>query len=350
MIDDPETPALVDKVQKKDWLETLAEPFTNWAETLRRMFVTFLIFLAAASAVMLAVGLFRWAFEPTGITITEANSVKIEFQGKTTSVLSVGAPGGENGPWVDSGITVKAGQKVHIRSSGRVCIAAHRLAERLLDHRVPPQPWVGPDGLSADYPWAYEVRDVDTYRKRSLLAPAANFGQLLAQISGQSAEVRPTNPDAIIVVGKEKILEIKQNGRLYLTVNEIWLSPELEGTWVVPIKDCPNYYRERLRADVKSWVRRRGPVTQASSLRQWWQAGSNSGLPTAEDLRATTDEQEVEICLERILHDDVRTQQEYIRIQETLRSEWRDHIVRNRYWNVWYDDNAGSFAVTVEIE
>lgn len=231
------------------------------------------------------------------IVYSKTGALGIASDGKETYVIALSPNGSYDSPWVNTGIELRTGDRVRVRASGRISLAFHHIVEAANGDTVPSHPWIGPEGLDpkSKYPLR-NLRKVDDYRARGLLMPDASWGCLLGQISATGPTTRPSEPEKVIKVGKDLTLGIEQKGSLYLTVNEIWLDASMIDIYAPPLADSGDDYYD-------------GEVTP----------GNPTTKPNGRTVRS-------------------------------MRDRFQKLIVDKYYWGVWYDDNAGSFAVVVEVE
>jgi hypothetical protein len=116
--------------------------------------------------------------------------------------------------WVNTGIHVRHGQTLHVKASGQVNLAVHRLVETARERGPVHHGWVGPDGESAASP-IYESRT------KLLIDPNAKIGSVVGYVQADTKDAPGHNnprPDGLVALGSEG--EITGNGTLWLTVND----------------------------------------------------------------------------------------------------------------------------------
>lgn len=181
------------------------------------------------------------------------------------AVFQLSSNGGVGSAWIDTGIRIEQGKKVTIIASGKVCLAFHHMRQGEYVDKPPPQPWVDPDGLSAEFP-PRTIREEEGTRAQLKVAKALQYGRVIGVISEPDLSGKPRDTTTILDIGKKATFKSKQTGNLWLTVNDIWLD---------------------------------------------------------------------ELTVQKITDKDTK---------------WKELIATQKYWNVWYDDNSGSFLVSIEIE
>ncbi|MDO4827363.1 MAG: hypothetical protein Q4B16_07420 [Bacteroidia bacterium] len=141
--------------------------------------------------------------------------------------------------WADSGITVKKGQTITVKASGKKHTAVHHLYKDA-DENSPKlrEPWVGTKGFNS----LEDKRDErDMARARYKLYPGANQDALIMQIVyGDGPDNRPddivvtdnktgknitglrkTDNRFILIGDRQENIYIEKDGRLYFTINDI---------------------------------------------------------------------------------------------------------------------------------
>lgn len=189
--------------------------------------------------------------------------------------------------WLDTGVKMKPGQKISISATGLVNLAIHRLVEAADKDEKPRHGWVGPDGDQQK-----NERPVERLRKRLRIEPKEGFGSLLAYVR---AEGEP-NP------GKE--------------------NPKPTGVQVVR-RNGQITYEDRLGREGTLFLTVNEAVIQDT--------------PETEAAYVTTQE-----ALDETYGRNVMTVAQ-------LRERWRQ-IVKENYWEVWFDDNVGQFLVQISYD
>ena len=126
---------------------------------------------------------------------------------------------------------------------------------------------------------------------------------LLAGIKDSKSQIEPDNIEPI---GESKTFTATTTGELVLTVNDIWLSSDMKEVYAPPFNDDSlEYYlklaqvQNALNEDFNSWSK----TTQRK-----------------------------------------KAEEEY---QKRLK-KWQS-IVKEKNWNLWYNDNIGAFSVSVTV-
>ncbi len=218
--------------------------------------------------------------------------------------------------WTDTEIDVKSGDILTVNSiSGGVNLAAHRLWEAAdLDYR-PPQPW---EYLSRERPKAYP-RNQETERNEFVLHPGANYGALLLYICPFSSDSCPSLENSATLrppLNRIEIIDdrgiskypVKQDGRLYFTVNDIVVDKR-----DIYVASDEAYQKRQIQLDsIAKW----DPLFRASLNRKWGFRPKDLQLWQAMKSRDS-------LLWERV----VKT-----------------------YPEIWYDDNVGFYAVFINVQ
>lgn len=123
--------------------------------------------------------------------------------------------------WADSGIRVKKGQTISVRTSGKKHSAIHHLVDDVKDNSARMrEPWVGSAGFEDEF----DKRSAkDRYRKRFRIAPGEPQDVLLMQIAKDRKSCSDRS-DKIHVIGKHsENVHIEEDGTLFFAVNDIVL-------------------------------------------------------------------------------------------------------------------------------
>jgi hypothetical protein len=267
--------------------------------------------IAGVTAILTTAILIAMQFmRPDKIDISTAvGSISIKKGSTQNALLSLSPNGGdEDTPWVKTGITVKTGDQVKITASGRVNTSIKRVVAETIKPEVDERTWVSPSGL--------DFSDNTTYfpgLDRFLLLPSKNgayygFGMLLATVrdsNGQTKNIAPFKP----LSQNDDFIEFtaKNDGELVLTVNDIWLSGDLKNAYIPPWND--------------------------DSIKHYLQLAEFEAAFKGEDFKSWSEE----------------TQRKKAEAQYQRRLKGWDSIISKGNWNIWYDDNIGSFSVSITV-
>ncbi len=189
--------------------------------------------------------------------------------------------------WTNTGLKLKHNQKITVGATGLVNLAIHRLVDAGNKDERPRHGWVGPDGDQLK-----NEKPLDRLRKSLRIEPRVGYGCLLAYVRPEG-EPDPgkenAKPDGVQVVGR--------NGELtYLD------SKEREGTLFLTVNEAV--------------------VSDNAESKEAYIANQN--------------------VLDQTYGKNIVT-------VEMLCKRW-DNIVKENYWEVWYDDNVGEFLVQISYE
>jgi hypothetical protein len=283
--------------------------FTSWLEVVSFLITTRegrrLVFILATIGA-LSVLASAYIMRPNKVEITTGVGTITLKNGDTQNSVFLLSPSGvgKDSAWIETGIQVKRGDLVKMTASGRV----HTSLRRLVSESQHPEtieslylPWVGPEGLSSS-----DDLTLQSVRNKYKVLPDKNgayygYGMLLASVKNSKAEISDIEP-----VGNSHEFEVKEDGELTLTVNDIWLSGEMNDVYVLPFDKHFDYYKNEA----------------------YFQA-----IMVGEDASSWSEEVAAE-----------KAMKEYEKRQQS----WR-FIEKNKAWNFWYEDNTGSFSVSITV-
>lgn len=162
-------------------------------------------------------------------------------------------------PWANSGIKVKAGQTITVRSSGKKHTAMHHLYEDARKNEVTlREPWVGTKGFSTKED---QRKKRDAARAKYKIFPSENQDELLMQIvpDGNVLDLRPRfydeantcfkdSENRFLVIGdRQDNIYIDRDGVLYFGINDIILDDATIVEMMLNI--CKNDYNDRFESD-----------------------------------------------------------------------------------------------------
>lgn len=162
-------------------------------------------------------------------------------------------------PWANSGIKVKAGQTITVRSSGKKHTAMHHLFDDAKNNNVRlREPWVGTKGFSS----REDKREGrDAARAKYKIFPSENQDELLMQIvpDSKKPDLRPrvydeantcfkNSENRFLVIGdRQDNIYIDRDGVLYFGINDIILDDATIVEMMLNI--CKNDYNDRFESD-----------------------------------------------------------------------------------------------------
>jgi hypothetical protein len=152
---------------------------------------------------------------------------RLSYNGKegTVEISGIGQPARgitilpASALWLNTGIRVRDGQTLEIKSSGRVNLAIHRLVEGAREGGPLHHGWVGPGGEAPASP-------IFESRVKLLIDPSAKIGTVLGYVkpdTGDEPGVNNARPTGLVPLGSQGVITGK--GTLWLTVNDYILSP-----------------------------------------------------------------------------------------------------------------------------
>jgi hypothetical protein len=123
--------------------------------------------------------------------------------------------------WEETSIVVRPHEKVHIKASGLVNTAIHRLVFNAMDYQKPNIEWNGPEGV-LDLPIS---KPMYLKRRQALILPTANYGALLmypVKHGGTAPSKYNAFPTGIQVVNTDMVYtnETDEDVTLYFVVND----------------------------------------------------------------------------------------------------------------------------------
>ncbi|KYC42281.1 hypothetical protein WA1_20095 [Scytonema hofmannii PCC 7110] len=287
--------------------------FSNWLEVIsfllrskHGLLLTGLLIIVVGTVMSLTLYFMR----PEQIEVTtKAGTFTLKRGNKQDAIILLSPVGGdENTPWVSTGIQVKSKDKVKITASGRVHTSLNKLIEAVQTD-APNSGWVGPIGSMRQH-----ERPKD--RSKDKLLSDKNdayygYGMLLAAVrDSKNGQVKPED---IVPVKDGHNFEVKTDGELVLTVNDIWLSPESQDTYAPPLKS--------------------GIGVDDENFRYYLEKAQNQAILNGEDSNSWSEKKRLEKVKE----------------QYTRRLKNWSKISRNKNWNAWYEDNIGAFTVSVTV-
>jgi hypothetical protein len=285
--------------------------FVSWLEVLSFLLTTkegrrLMVVLATIGAISVVAS--AYVIRPNKVEIsTGVGTVTIKNGGTQNSVFLLSPSGADKDtPWVATGIQVKKGDIVKMTASGRV----HTSLRRLVGESQYPEtinslylPWVGPEGLPQSEDFALQSMRNQYKMLSDQNGAYYGYGMLLAGVKNSRRQVKSEDIEPI---GADHEFEVKEAGELVLTVNDIWLNGEMKDVYALPFDKYFEYYKNEA----------------------YFQA-----MMANENFVDWSDE---------VIQE--RARKEY----EKRRASWVA-IEKNKAWNFWYEDNIGSFSVSITV-
>jgi hypothetical protein len=235
---------------------------------------------------------------------TVVGSISIKKGSTQNAVFLLSPNGGDNTPWVGTGITVKKDNKIKITASGRVHSSLRRLVAASLEPTtisLTHIPWASPEGLPKEKEFPYQEA-----RTLAKVLPSTNdahygYGMLLAAIKNDKKQIVEIEP-----IGENQEFTAKNDGELVLTVNDIQLNETRENIYLLPFKENQEHYNNE--AQLLAILRNEDFTT-------WTEA----------------------------------TKREKAKEIYNIRRETWNTIRREQNWNFFYEDNVGAFSVSISV-
>jgi len=283
----------------------------------------------------------------TSIELKPEGSIVFTKLGEDKKAVFLLSPNGTRqgeiiSPWVSTGIKVKKGDKIILTASGRVSFNIHHTVDAAKADEVPISPWSSPDGFLISK-WKGK-RNIDEARFKYALEPDAYYGELIGQIVPEEnlrenlPPLKPSN-SKINRIGSNGRIDVLEDGILYLTVNEVWLTTD---------KNDKAFENSR-----KAYL----PDKEGNELYYLDRAEKNLIADLSNFSEAIRSNMENQDKLDKFRKSEKKDEgEEFWKALtkavdngfETQEKRWED-IVSRRYDDLWYDDNIGSFSVNIKI-
>ena len=277
----------------------------------------------------------------SSVSMTKEGAFIFTSQGEKKAVFLLNPNGTTKSPWISTGITVNKGDEITINASGAVSLNIQHTVDAARSDKRPVSPWSGPEGLSGKW---IGKRPLDERRVKNVFFPNVDFGKLVAQIAPKSS-IPPLRSDNMKEIGKEGKITALQDGVLYLTVNEVLLTTTDTDSEEYK-KSKAAYAPDELEGNELYYIERKfgeeyidAQMGKVVALLKAEDAQTHKGQAAIEKLRERKGTPEVDIILEGLKNDAEKGKD----IQD---KRWK-YIDDEDYENIWYDDNSGSFSVTI---
>lgn len=249
--------------------------------------------------------------------------------------------------WANSGIHVKEGDRLTIRSSGKFNTAIHHMinAAESNDFNID---WLGPEGGKSS-----QKRDEQRMDFRIFTKLPANA--LIMQVVPDTCNAlsvslitrNPRNKNDIYFIGKERVdLIVQKEGNLHFAVNDIVLTEDVINRMIKQNDDSIGSRMMKLIDSIGS-TKRKGD--HGLDLKKWREINKESYMDAWRMLNkeflgfgpAPGQDKIWDTCNEMTYYRDsiVKTHKKY---HKTI----TDSV--GTYYNAWFDDNVGSFLIVVE--
>lgn len=225
-----------------------------------------------------------------------------EEENEKSFYMSLSPNGDIDSAWVNNDIEVKKGQKIKINAAGKINVSLAGLVESAEDDVEAKVPWNDPDGLRSkddEDAWYQGAKEYRTMPKQP-------FGKLIAAIKSEDGTYQ-YEP-----IGKNREFIAEKDGKLLLTVNDIWLYPRNRNAYLPPNPTTTNrlYYRNKVLNSIPQDREDAEQVTKKWKHEKW--------------------DEEIN---------------KYFKKRE---KRWIT-ILEQKNHSLWYDDNVGTFSVTMTI-
>lgn len=241
----------------------------------------------AACFILIAVVVFLAVLKPNKITIGDSTLTFFSQDYVIKTVLP------SNLIWLDTQIDIEPETSVSVSADGRVHLAIHYVVDSAFKDSVVKYPWSDPSGQFNGSKKPVHVPG-DPTRDGQKLCPSANYGRLIAYVGPEKlGKENPWPEGQIQVLGSDGVIrnDSKEPQRLWLSVNDTAL-------------DETDYSEQAylLNEDACDLAKRYGYEEEC-------------------DLRSLVD----------------------------AKKNWQK-IKRGQYWNLWFDDNVGSYIVKIDMK
>lgn len=289
--------------------------FSNWFELLYFLFndrkgmriTGFLLGILGVFALSAIAAIYY--LRPEKIEITTGLGTVVINNGDTqNAILSLSPNGGdESTPWVRTGIKIETGDVIKITATGRINTSIKRVIATTLHSAIDERTWVSPSGLDPSLNRIY----FPTYNKEKLL-PDLNgthygFGMLLAAVKDDKGQIKTENIVPFTRDSDYIQFTAENDGELVLTVNDIWLNPTDKEVYAPPFTN--------------------------ENFKHYLQLAQFEASFRGEEFYSWSE----------------KMKREKAREQHQKRLKGWDAIERNNNWNIWFDDNIGSFSVSITV-
>ncbi|MEH2086816.1 hypothetical protein [Nostoc sp.] len=300
-----------DSINNNDSLLTAVikaiESLISSPEKFRRLLILFILFILGLGA---SLWIILDKIKPNKVNIGtfsveagNAGSLTVAEDNKKTIIMVLTPNGGTDDEWVNPEIEIKKGDTINITASGKINISLAGLIEAAQDDVEPKAPWNDPEGLSK----YHDINPLYPERNNFKTMKEYPFGMLIVAIKKDDLSLDKYQ------VGKQRKIKAETSGKLLLTVNDIWLSPNKKDAYLPPDPTIKN--REYYKNEVLNSI------------------SSDKAVVEQKFIALNKEKQDIEI----------------IKKYNERNKRW-DELTKQKNYGLWYQDNVGSFAVTITIE
>ncbi|MBD2341998.1 hypothetical protein H6G64_34265 [Calothrix sp. FACHB-156] len=285
------------------------ESSTSSSEKFRRGLIYFILCLLGFGALLWIIldkikpDKVSFSKDTISIEAGKAGSLTVKEDNKKTIIMVLTPNGGTDDEWVNTEIEIKKGDTINIIASGKINVSLAGLIKAAQDDVEAKAPWNDPEGLSD----AHDINPLYPERGNFKTMKQYPFGRLIAAIKKDDLSLDEYQ------VGKQRTFHAENDGKLLLTINDIWLSPKKKDAYLPPDPTEKNrdYYRNEVLSSISS------DKTVAQDKFSAW----------------NKPQQDLEI----------------MKKYNERKEKW-DKLTQQKNYGLWYQDNVGSFAVTITIE
>lgn len=237
--------------------------------------------------------------------------------------------------WANSGIYVEKGDILTIRSSGKFNTAIHHMIDAAENNYQYTSGWSGPEGHPKD-------NDRDLYRAEYRICKSKVADALIMQVVPEGKNLiddslltfSEKNKENIYFIGKECVdLHINNNGHLHFAVNDIVLTRDVINEMIKHnnslIDNEINKNKKNNASDDISWNKYNS---------KFFHFGKTPNGTCKRDMNEMTYYRDSALYI----HDSLYHYGENKNLYKSTK------LYANTYYNVWFDDNVGSFLIVVE--
>ena len=224
--------------------------------------------------------------------------------------------------WANTGITVKEGDIITIRSSGKYHTAIHHLFENVDKNKELENEWIGSEGYKQDK----DKDPRDYYRGQFRIFPGMNNGALVMQVATNLPFDTPLDESAekenFYYIGKERQhIYINNPGTLYFAINDIVLNKSTIANMI--------YY---------SITNSKVEVNKTVSLSQITELIKKDDMETLSSYLTKDAIEDGPLKLGFTNNGNLKEECELI------------YYLKKDYKTAWFDDNVGSLLILIEKE
>lgn len=309
--------------------KSLVDALGRWSTTLRVVFTVFLLGVLLFVGIAFITLAIKKLYPYSDITTNGLGATTIKSERNEVSYWLLNTAN----LWADSGIAVKEGDIITVRSSGKSYTAIHHIYDAASGNEKPKDKWVGAEGEPDD-----DKNEANKARRKFRIFPNLPSGALLMQVAVDESltdtplEHNNNHPNSFYFIGKERQnIYITNSGTLHFAVNDIVLD------------------RRTIVRMMYEAIENKGAIDILNDLR-------DKGIDK-EQLRTDSEIKDADAKLVNERFKEVFEDQIALRDGTTIgkmalgRSGDEcelSYYLEKDYKTAWYDDNIGSFLIMVE--